>query len=50
MAAMVSGFVGWNTFAILAGVAVLALVVWGIYWVARLGARRGVLDREAKRD
>jgi hypothetical protein len=45
---MFSGFAGWHVMIILGVLALAALVVWGIYWVARLGARRGAL--EAKRD
>ena len=42
---MFSGFTGWHLMIILAVLAIPALAVFGIYWVARLGARRGILDR-----
>lgn len=42
---MFSGFTGWHLMIIVGVLAIPALVVWGIYWIARMGARRGVLDR-----
>jgi hypothetical protein len=46
---MFSGFTGWHLMIIVAVLAIPALVVFGIYWVARLGARRGILDRSENR-
>jgi uncharacterized membrane protein len=45
---MFSGFTGWHMMIVLGVLVLVALAVLGIYWVARLGARRGALD--AKRD
>ena len=42
---MFSGITGWHLMIVLAVLAIIALAVWGIYWIARLGARRGMLDR-----
>ena len=41
---MFSAFAGWHALIVLGVLALLALAVWGLYWVARLGARRGALD------
>lgn len=42
---MFSGIAGWRFMIVLAVLAIIGLAVWGIYWITRLGARRGMLDR-----
>jgi hypothetical protein len=43
---MFSGFAGWHVIIVLGVLALAALAAWGIFWIARLGARRGALEAE----
>ena len=46
---MLSGLTGWHLMIVLAVLAIIGLAVWGIHWVARLGARREMRDRSEER-
>lgn len=41
-----SGLLGWHLLIILAVLALIALVVVGIYWVVRVAARHGSADAQ----
>ncbi|GAA2006651.1 hypothetical protein [Microbacterium ulmi] len=44
------GLVGWHLLILLSVLALLALAVWGVYWIARLGARRGTAEASRRRE
>lgn len=46
---MMSGLFGWHLLIVLAVLALIALVVVGIYWVVRLAARHGADDSARRR-
>ncbi len=43
------GLVGWHLLIILGVVLMIALIVWGIYWVVRLAARHASEDAAGRR-
>lgn len=44
-----SGLVGWHLLILLGVVAMIGLIVWGIYWIVRLAARHGSEDAADRR-
>lgn len=43
------GLLGWHLLIIFGVVLMIALIVWGIYWVVRLAARHGSEDAAGRR-